>query len=245
MRQFVYYAIILTTIIIIFLGYIHYEDKLATITADTEDIKLQLPSEAIQEEVVESQYELGGLLEEVAKQNEEEEEFLLMVIGSSAVSSTEENSSMPQLLLPQFKTLLPSQNVALTVIDVKEATSSEVLADNYIEKVIKNNPDLLVIEPFLLNDYDQLSIEDSLENLETVMSELTEELSDTLIVLSPPHPLEDDKYLRFTNKMKAFAIEQKYLYADHWEAWPAKANELPKEKWHSIWTDYLMDFFVN
>ncbi|KHF38728.1 hypothetical protein [Halalkalibacter okhensis] len=243
MKQFFYYIMILSSIIIIFLGYLHYGQQLTTVVSDSADHEPELASQDIQEE--QTSYELGGLLEEVAKQNEDEEEFLLMVIGSSAVTSVEESSSMPQLLLPQFKSLLASQDVALTVIDVNNATSSEVLADNYIDKIIKNNPDLLVIEPFLLNDYDQLPVEDSLSNLETVMSELEEQLSDTLIVLSPAHPLDDDGYLTFTDKIKAFSAKHEYLYADHWEAWPTVANELPNEQWHRIWSDYLMDFLVN
>ncbi|MDT8860400.1 hypothetical protein N0O92_09150 [Alkalihalobacillus sp. MEB130] len=255
MKRFLFIAFILASIIVIFISHTHYDQKLATIADEAEDMKVEASPATIEEESasVESfinTLELGGLLEEVVDQNKDDE-ILVMVFGSSAITSVEEKESMPHMLLPYLQTLLPDQNIALTVMDVKDATSSDVLADNYIDKVIRNKPDLLVMEPLLFNDFDKVDLDESLDHLETIMADLTEKLPDTTIVLSPANPIDDEKYVALVDQVKSFSKDQNYFFADRWEEKIKKSDQslftnekLLTEVGHLIWTEFLIEYFV-
>jgi hypothetical protein len=124
-----------------------------------------------------------------------------------------------------------------------------------VDKVLDYAPDLVLYEPFALNDnFVGVAPEDNHDTIEIFLRLLKEANGDVVLILQPTHPLvEATYYPQQVEQLKEFADEIGITYLDHWTAWPqdetlegyiSESKEAPTEEGHKVWADYLSDYFI-
>ncbi|MED1601707.1 SGNH/GDSL hydrolase family protein [Alkalihalophilus marmarensis] len=114
----------------------------------------------------------------------------------------------------------------------KDLTTSEFYAGEALQQIEAMNPDIIVFEPFLLNDHSILPLDKTIMNLSSIVSAI--------------------------DALERFAQEEDLPYLDHWDAWPLTNDqeigqylvELPDGKFrpnkqgHTVWSEKIVDYFA-
>jgi hypothetical protein len=178
----------------------------------------------------------------------------LVIAGSKAISSSEK--SWPALLKNELESIYGKRVFEVVVKEYGEMTTKKALDENLDKEIIDAKPDILLWEPFILNNNGVVAIDETLTDIETMIESITSALPDVTIILQPPNPIYNAKYYPLQVKaFKTFANEKGYIYLDHWKAWPDYKSEelndvvnentdLPNEQGHQLWADFLIDYFI-
>jgi K+-sensing histidine kinase KdpD len=179
----------------------------------------------------------------------------LLIVGSNALSSADQDS-WPDLLAHELDETYGKGVFVVTVKEYGKTTTRQARETNLDEEIIQSKPDILLWEPFILNNNGIIAIEDTLDDIETMIKNITKELPDVTVMLQPPHPIYNATYYPEQVKLfQAFAKEKGYIYIDHWEAWPDYQSEklnkyvdpdtdLPTKDGQQRWADFLIDYFI-
>ncbi|MFC0559230.1 SGNH/GDSL hydrolase family protein [Halalkalibacter alkalisediminis] len=253
MKNILYYSTIIVSVAAIIVGYGHYQSKIASTVVEAQTA---LTSDESDNETrqTDNQQKVGGLIEDLIKKKNEKDEISLTVLGSSSLSSVKYAESWPKLLAADLQPLLPEHDFLLTVVDVDKATSEVVLEARYLETVINSKPDLLVVEPFIHNDFNQVSFKDSINHIDKIMKKLQKELPDTKIIFMPTSPIpDDDEFQEYVQDLKTALLDHNYTYADHWNSWPSQddkkietyiQNNKPNKKGHELLAEFMRDYLI-
>jgi hypothetical protein len=178
----------------------------------------------------------------------------LVIVGSKAISSSEK--SWPALLTNKLEATYGKRVFEVVVKEYGEMTTKEALEANVDQEIINAKPDILLWEPFILNNNGVVAIDETLEDIETMIENITSALPDVTMMLQPPNPIYNARYYPAqVEEFKTFATEKGYLYLDHWKAWPDYKSEelnnnvdrqtgLPNENGHHLWADFLINYFI-
>lgn len=263
----------------ILFGHVHYKDKLANIaTTATAETTVFMTSELAEAESTpelkvsdskinpyledpedELPTEVDGLLGDWVERidNTDTDEIRLSFFGSSSlVNEDEQKENWPALVTSDLQSLISNHDITSTVINVGESLSIDIPNSDYVESVIESNPDILLVEAFILNDVNVIQIEDTLSNLEIILTTIENELPETSIILMPANPLVDaDYYSKKTKEdLASFAKEKGFDYANHWERWPSiddteklkeyLDNSRPNTAGHELWAKYMVEYLT-
>lgn len=180
------------------------------------------------------------------------ESFKIILIGSNSIGSDsiglENNLKEP--LSVSFK-----KQVVLDSI-IYENTTTEYVVDNEYEKLVNLKPDMIIFEPFLLNDNNVVAIPDTISNIYSIIEETTKALPDVTFVLQPPNQIYNAHlYPIQVATLKDYADQQNLTYINHWEVWPAgndvtvndylNTDARPNEFGFKLWSDYLSEFLIS
>ena len=238
---------------IIIVGHFYYQQKLDAIAAESHPLPLSsnVSSEATtqeEENVDESASELTGLLR---TWSEEQDPVSITVFGSTSITNDEDPSSSWPILLESTINSISSSSVEVTIIDVDRTTSIEVLQSDFLGQVIESEPDVLLLEPFFLNDNGRIRLEDSLDALDIMLQQIKPQLPDTEIILLPANPIYTAGfYLSQVERLEQYAIEHEYTYADHWQHWPSTEdtalnnyveNGRANAEGHVLWAEAMFE----
>jgi hypothetical protein len=175
--------------------------------------------------------------------------FTILFVGSSALQWEKE---VTQSLLDNFGT-----DHITTEVHTYDLTSKEFIEENKQLELSARKAQLIVIEPFLLNDNGEYTIDESLANLTKIIEDIKVESPDTTIILQPSYPIYLPKYYATqVQALKDYAVANNLTYLDHWTAWPATdSSEIknylnegqngPNEQGTQVWAQYLVEYFVH
>jgi hypothetical protein len=178
----------------------------------------------------------------------------LVIVGSKAISSSEK--SWPALLKNKLESTYGKQVFEVVVKEYGDMTTKEALEANVDKEIIDAKPDILLWEPFLLNNNGVIEIEDTLQQIDAIIQNIQSALPGVTMMLQPPHPIYNAEYYPVqVEELKTFAKEKGYIYLDHWKAWPDYKSEeindvvnentdLPNERGHQLWADFLIRYFI-
>jgi hypothetical protein len=136
-------------------------------------------------------------------------------------------------------------------------TSNEFIANNTQKEIAAEKAQLIVFEPFLLNDNNKGTVANSLNNLTKIMGDVKAANPGTTFILQPSYPLYAAKYYpRQVAKLKQYAAQNQITYLDHWTSWPASTDKAlndyllpggtgPNEKGIQIWSQYLINYLIH
>lgn len=246
-------------------GNLHWQDKIKIANDESEEnvqtAKIE-PKEDSTEELGEYDQRMinnySANWSDKEKQNlqnaiAEKRPYKILIAGSSALGEGED--SWPSL----FKEAMINtygDNVISIVIRSYEENSEEFILANKQQEFIKEDADLILWEPFTLNDNGEVVIERSHENIMYIMNEVIEANSNTTIILQPPNPLHQAKFYPVqVSALKDFAEEHGFTYLDHWSSWPDPTSdqmleylnadeETPSKEGHRVWSDFLINYFI-
>jgi len=179
------------------------------------------------------------------------ETYHIVLLGSEAIGNTKTG------LLPNLKEALTDtyeKYVSIENIVYKDTSSNYVLNDE-TKKLIKQKPDMIIFEPFLLADNNVVDIYTTLANISTIIKETKEELPNATFILQPANQIYNASlYPTQVAALKGYAEKEGITYLDHWENWPdGKSKEVldyinsdgtPNEKGYEIWSNYITDFLI-
>ncbi len=187
---------------------------------------------------------------------EHNESLRIAIFGSEAMSGSDQiETSSVDIVVKEIENTYPNEMVDIQVFEVGNRTTSEVVNEGLHEDVVHFQPDVLIMEPFILNDNSELiRMNVSLPNITTILADIIAESPEALIILQPPNPVFQPRYyLQQVKELKDFALKNEYMYVDHWEAWPDITDEeinnyvenlRANQKGHEIWASVWKEFFV-
>ncbi|MGY6213121.1 SGNH/GDSL hydrolase family protein [Cytobacillus firmus] len=190
---------------------------------------------------------------QLEKALDEQRAFSITILGSKSLG--EGPDSWPELLKTELQSSYGKDLIETKTLSY-DMTSSQFVNQNK-EDLLKNPGDLILFEPFTLNDNGEVGTKDGLENLAYVMAEVKSKNPDSTFILQPPHPLYDTIYYpKDVEELKEYSEENSIPYLDHWTAWPelddpemkeylSSDNSQPSKKGHRIWADYLINYLIH
>lgn len=180
--------------------------------------------------------------------------YKILLAGSSALGSDEDGwASLAKKELEETF----GEGAIEVDIQVFDSTSMEYSNQNKVSDMIAAEADLIVLEPFTLQDNSFVRIEDSHAHIVNWISAVKEKNPDTVFILQPPNPIYDaNYYLVQIEELEKFAETNDIPYLNHWSAWPStdseeiipylnEENEAPSEKGHELWSKYVTDYFIS
>lgn len=184
---------------------------------------------------------------------EEETPFKIVIVGSTALGGDAGWAV-------QTKTrLLESYGDGNLTVEIMEydSTSEGFIEDNKIEELAALKGDMILLEPFILNDNGKVLIEASLANLATIMETVKQISPETVFFLQPSYPIfQAKRYPVQISELKKYAEVNSIPYLDHWTAWPSSDSEevkdyldseqsQPNEKGHQLWSEFISNYFIS
>jgi hypothetical protein len=183
-----------------------------------------------------------------------------VVLGSKSTSSDE--SGWPNLFKQQLIQNYGENIFDVTIHEISDKNSLQVIDEDLYQTALKNKPDILLFEPFILKDNGEVRMEDRLVNITTIMEDFEESNPDIFIFLQPANPLYNATYYpKEVEELQRFALENDFTYLNHWLAWPDQDSSeiesyltpdpsiafksIPNEKGHQLWADFLSNYFIS
>lgn len=178
----------------------------------------------------------------------------LVIIGSKVNELADKKWSM------LFKEELESTYDGLFNITVNaipgEVTTTDVVKENLYLENLYTIPDIVILEPFLLDSNGMIIIEHSLENISIMIEGLKKKNPNLFLFIQPGQPLRDAIYYPMDiAELEAWTLEQGYTYINHWQSWPTDSEEIsmyienddiiPNEEGHRIWAEHLINYFTD
>ncbi|UTE77507.1 SGNH/GDSL hydrolase family protein [Rossellomorea sp. KS-H15a] len=180
------------------------------------------------------------------------ETYKLALVGSPALGKDENGWSV------QVKDALEEEYGESLEVSIfqYDTVSTDFIYGEDSDEVIDYAPDMVLFEPFSLNDNSRgVSADDNQYSIEFFLKELLGANEDVVMLLQPSHPIDGATYYpRDIEGLKEFAKEKDITYLDHWTAWPdseelksllAEKQDGPNEDGHELWADYLTDYFIS
>lgn len=193
-------------------------------------------------------------IEVFTKSLDEKRPFKILIVGSSALGGSS-STGWPALV----ETKVNEAYGETVSVDVKEyaLTSLDFIEQDKTQELVESKADLIIFEPFTLNDNGIVRIEDSLDNITTVIEEVNSDNPNAAFVLQPPYPLYNAQFYPLqVEALKNYAETNQISYLDHWTAWPDPATEeikdylledqsAPNEKGHGVWAEFVEGFLIS
>ncbi|MCZ2258643.1 SGNH/GDSL hydrolase family protein [Sporosarcina sp. G11-34] len=115
--------------------------------------------------------------------------------------------------------------------------------------------DVVLFEPFTLNNNGEVSIDDEHQHIKIFQERLKEETEDAVVVLHPPNPIHAASYYPTqVSALNSFAESAGIPYIDHWKQWPdpdtdeindyLDDNGSPNKEGAEVWANVLIEYFV-
>ncbi|MDM5221847.1 SGNH/GDSL hydrolase family protein [Peribacillus sp. NJ11] len=257
MKVFLPTFIILTCIVSLVIGNIHWNDKISdagvsqpgTKQSKDESSKPSPDNEELVKYIGNWPKESKELYN---KRLSEGKPFKILMVGSNSLGNEEYN--LPDDLADQLNHVY-GNTVHVDGL-IYEMMSSQFVSQNKQKDLIEAKADLILFEPFTLKDNGNVAIEDSLGNITSVIKDVTAVNEETQFILQPPNPLYNATYYpNQVDELEKYAKDNDIPYLNHWSNWPDQTSdkmidllnedrELPNEKGYKIWSLYLEEFFI-
>ncbi len=258
-------------IIILVLSYFTWTDKLENAhnmsktipNAQTEKVQTEdtaanedpLPEEweLTREEVVAALINADAKIQELVLDRYDQSENIQMLIVGSTVMNDGSPGYGQQLSEALTNTYGSLFEITLSPWDV----TSEKFVETHIEEIAWDTEyDLVLMEPFTLNNNGLVTIEDEHDHILAVQERAREEVEDTIVMLQPPHPFYQAQfYLTQVRALETFANDNDIPYINHWTDWPATddvaitefltEDNSPNSDGANLWSSFLSSYFTS
>jgi len=140
-------------------------------------------------------------------------------------------------------------------IEAFDGTSDLFIEDLSDEVDFDKGFDVVLFEPFTLNNNGMVSIDDEQDHIKIFQERLMEETKDAVVVLHPSNPIHAASYYPTQIRaLKTFAESEDFPYIDHWAQWPdPESDEInnflddngsPNQAGADVWANVLIEYFV-
>lgn len=211
------------------------------------------------ETLIDKDYHLGlasnwpnSAKEQLEKKLSSEEPFQIVLLGSDSIGTDSFGlkNNLKAALIEKFKKQVELKSI------LYQSTTTNFLLNNETDKLVDLKPDMIIFEPFLLNDNNIVAIPDTISNISSIIEETTAALPDITFILQPPNQIYDaNLYPMQVAALQEYADDQNLTYLNHWEVWPAgsditvndylNADARPNDSGFKLWSDYLSEYLIS
>jgi len=117
----------------------------------------------------------------------EEKQLNFVIWGSESVPS--DQNGWPEKLKKELLSAYGDELFNISIVSDAEETTHSVLNKKLYKKIADKKPDILLFEPFILNDNGVVGIDNTLSNITDILRKIQEANPDVSIMLQPAHPL--------------------------------------------------------
>ncbi|MED4207253.1 SGNH/GDSL hydrolase family protein [Neobacillus mesonae] len=186
---------------------------------------------------------------------DEKKPFKVLFVGSPAIGSEDGEDGPYADVKARLIEAFGKKHIKVNVLTYG-GTSTQFLKDSMEDQVAAEAADLVVFEPFILENNNAGVTNNTTNDLGKIVDSVKTAVPDTSFIIQPSYPLyEATKYPLQVANLKHYAGTQGLTYADHWEAWPdssstefkeyIKPDLSPNEKGNKVWSDYLAGFLIS
>ena len=181
------------------------------------------------------------------------EPFRIVLAGSNEIEN--KDFSLEEALQSSIEKTFGS-SIELTTITF-DVTSTEFIAEGNEQELIDLSADMIIFESLTLIDNGEVVIEDSHENITTIMQAVTDDNPNASFILQPPPPLfSANFYPRQVEELKKFAEKNNIVYLDYWSSFPVEGTEdrasyfnesqdALNEDGYALWSGYVEDYLIS
>lgn len=190
--------------------------------------------------------------EQLEKKLNSNQTFRIILLGSTSIGSDSFGlkNNLKETILEKYEKYVELESI------VYENTTTDYVLNSENEKLVDLKPDIVIFEPFLLNDNNVVAIPDTISNISSIIEETTAALPNVTFIIQPPNQIYDaNLYPMQVAALQEYANNQNYIYLNHWEVWPAgndvkvndylNADARPNELGFKLWSDYLSDYLIS
>ncbi|MDR6121152.1 hypothetical protein QFZ87_000749 [Bacillus sp. SLBN-46] len=193
-------------------------------------------------------------VERFKKTHSEKKPFKILFVGSPAIGS--DTAGTYPIVKEKLLTTFGEKNVQVA-IKTYNSISTQVIKNKGQEEIAAEEADLVVFEPFILLNNGNVFIQNTFDDITTMIDAVKAKNPDATIILQPSYPLYNAKiYPHQVAQLKQFAEQQQISYLNHWTAWPDASTEAikeylspdqsaPSEKGDQVWSAYLLNFLIS
>ncbi|WP_203289079.1 SGNH/GDSL hydrolase family protein [Metabacillus sp. cB07] len=255
MNKIVTACVVILTLCALILGNHHWNQKISSVKAQEDPAKSEEMKQEEQPKWQKYAANLSAPLKEKIKEAQEGGAPLKLVAAGSESTSIQ-STGWPALLQSKLDAAYGKNIFAIEVLSYPEGTTRTFLNENHMEDISKQKPDILLLEPFSLNDNGNVGLENTLLNLEEILSDIKQTSPEAVIYLQPSHPIFNATfYPKEVGALKEFAEEKDLTYLDHWTNWPDSKDEkiktmltedqqTPNVEGNKVWAEYLASYFI-
>lgn len=257
MKNVLIALIFIICILSIVAGQIHWNQKIDA-AGDTAEEEQEAVVEKKQQTEAEKTATLtrhlpDSLSEKIASAKAENKTLKIVATGSNATA--EGSGTWTSILQKRLDKAYGKGLFQMSVESYGDDLSINVVQQEKYASVIEQQPDIVLFEPFLLNDNGKVAIANTLESVEIMTDNLKEASEQVVIMLQPPNPIHNAvHYPGQVQALKEFAEEHHFVYLNHWSNWPdyesdeildyIDENSLPSKQGHQVWADYIANYFT-
>jgi hypothetical protein len=256
-KALIFFLILLCGGVIVY-GNLHWKSMTSGSASDNEEVEEKQEAANNEEEEVSSSAASGehlalasnwpeGARSVYEQKLEAGEKFTIALVGSDEMETVEEGWN--DIVTSEVKDTY-GDTVSLESLSYNKNTL-DFVRDETFEEVSELNPDLVVFEPFVFKDNGVVIIEDSLQNIDTII----EEVDGASFVITPPQPVyQPALYATQVEELKGYANANGIPYIDHWSHWPDVEDEeiknyldevsSPNEEGHELWAKGVIEYLV-
>ena len=256
MKIFIVAILTLMLVAVLVLGNLHWKSKRSE-HVSTSAISISDTTEVESELNKQYYLKLAANWPEAAKEQLEnklnsKEKFQIVLLGSDAIG----NDSLGLIKILKDALVEKYENHVEVESIVYENTTTNYVNNSEYAKLVNLEPDMVIFEPFLLNDNNVVAIPDTISNISSIIEETTAALPDVTFILQPPNQIYDaNLYPMQVAALQEYANEQNLTYLNHWEVWPAgndvtvndylNTEARPNESGFKLWSDYLSKYLIS
>jgi hypothetical protein len=183
------------------------------------------------------------------------EKFKIAFVGSQDLGVTSNGWSIK--LKNEMLARFGDDILDVQIFEYDDITSLHFYQEKKFKEVGNSKADLVLLEPFILNDNGKVSLSDNHDIILKTIAYAQTQNSQTSFILQPSHPIyKATIYPEQVKKLKEFAKEQHIMYLDHWQVWPESSDEsikkyllddqsAPNDKGSILWADFLADQLIS
>ncbi|WP_423800063.1 SGNH/GDSL hydrolase family protein [Neobacillus sp. SAB-20_R2A] len=196
----------------------------------------------------------AGAVERFKKTLADGSKFKILFVGSGAIGS-EGDGTFP-LVKKSLVDAFEAKHIEVDLITYG-SNSSQFLKENKEKDVAGAGADLIIYEPFILQNNGAVGMDKSLADLTTVMESVKTEKPGVAFILQPSIPLYKAKnYPVQVAQLKDYAKKNGIAYLDHWTSWPDPNTEAikeyltpnqsgPSDKGVQLWSEALAAYLIS
>ncbi|KMK78295.1 SGNH/GDSL hydrolase family protein [Alkalihalobacillus pseudalcaliphilus] len=263
MKNWLLSGFVVACLAILVFSHQQYQNKLDTIASSSTDVTDGFSEDSGEgdnkhstddsSEVGDSEISSDSLVSEIL---EGEDTLRVAIFGSDALGG-DHTYAWPHLLEEHLLEWLGDNQVELTTTEVDLVASSTIVHADFVSELLESEPNLLIIEPLVLNNvrvFGTIDVQETLNDLHELIQLIDAQAPDLTVVVTPSNPIHNPTtYDQDIAALEAFAASENYLYANHWQAWPdPHADEMkdylsegrPNEAGHQVWAEYIFDYLT-
>lgn len=193
------------------------------------------------------------LKEKIITAKTEKAPLKMLALGSN--STPEGSGTWTSILQKRLDKAYGKGVFEIIVENYGDELSVNIVQQEAYQSALEHHPDIVLFEPFLINDNGKVAISNTLDSIEIIINKFQEKNKNVTIILQPPNPIHQAVY--YPNQVKAleeFAEKHNYIYLHHWDNWPdynsdefldyVNDDSLPNTNGHQVWADYLAKYFT-